>query len=285
MQDSDVTVLGLGLMGRALAGAFVAAGHRTTVWNRTPGREVPPGARVAATAREAAAASPLVVVCVTDHEAVREVLDPLGDVLAGRVLVNLTSGTSQQARDLAGWAEKQDVGYLDRVVLAVPAAIGTAEGVVLLSGSGPAFDAHEATLRSLGAGTAYLGPDAGLAALYDMAMLSVMWNVVNGFLHGAALLRAAQVPAAAVAPVVNRGIESMTAWVTAYAAQVDAGEYPAVDATLDTHRAAMDHFIAESEALGVDTELPRFLKALTDRAAAGGHGGASYAVLVERFAG
>ncbi len=38
-QQSAVTVLGLGPMGRALAGAFLDAGVRTTVWNRTPGRD------------------------------------------------------------------------------------------------------------------------------------------------------------------------------------------------------------------------------------------------------
>ncbi|RSS80895.1 NAD(P)-dependent oxidoreductase, partial [Streptomyces sp. WAC02707] len=49
----SVTVLGLGPMGRALAGAFLAAGVRTTVWNRTPGREadlVERGAVLAASA-------------------------------------------------------------------------------------------------------------------------------------------------------------------------------------------------------------------------------------------
>ncbi len=36
LEQSAVTVLGLGPMGRALAGAFLEAGLRTTVWNRTP---------------------------------------------------------------------------------------------------------------------------------------------------------------------------------------------------------------------------------------------------------
>ncbi|GAA3079292.1 hypothetical protein GCM10020000_76170 [Streptomyces olivoverticillatus] len=35
---ANVTVIGLGAIGTALAGALVAAGHRTTVWNRTPGK-------------------------------------------------------------------------------------------------------------------------------------------------------------------------------------------------------------------------------------------------------
>lgn len=35
---APVTVLGLGPMGQALAGAFLGKGHSTTVWNRTAAR-------------------------------------------------------------------------------------------------------------------------------------------------------------------------------------------------------------------------------------------------------
>jgi 3-hydroxyisobutyrate dehydrogenase-like beta-hydroxyacid dehydrogenase len=56
---STVSVIGLGAMGRALAAAFLSAGHRTTVWNRTGGRAgdlVGKGAIEAATVAEAVAA-------------------------------------------------------------------------------------------------------------------------------------------------------------------------------------------------------------------------------------
>ena len=33
---TDVTCVGLGLMGSALARALLAAGHEVSVWNRTP---------------------------------------------------------------------------------------------------------------------------------------------------------------------------------------------------------------------------------------------------------
>jgi 3-hydroxyisobutyrate dehydrogenase-like beta-hydroxyacid dehydrogenase len=59
---TEVTILGMGAMGRALATALVKAGHEVTTWNRTPGRTVP-GAQEAPTAHEAVEASPLVVRC------------------------------------------------------------------------------------------------------------------------------------------------------------------------------------------------------------------------------
>jgi hypothetical protein len=65
--------------------------------------------------------------------------------------------------------------------------------------------------------------------------------------------------------------------------QIDAGKYPAVDSTIDTHLAAMEHLIQESESLGIDAELPRFVKRLTDRVVAEGCGGDSYAAMIEQF--
>jgi hypothetical protein len=67
------------------------------------------------------------------------------------------------------------------------------------------------------------------------------------------------------------------------AEQIDAGEYPATDATVHTHLAAMAHLVEESESVGVNADLPRFLKALTERAVAGGHGGEGYAALIDLF--
>ncbi|MEV4382545.1 NAD(P)-binding domain-containing protein [Streptosporangium sp. NPDC049644] len=281
-----MTVIGLGLMGQALAGAFLRDGYPTTVWNRTAAKAeqlVAQGARLADSAGDAVAASPLVVVCVSDYGAVHELLDPLGEVLDGRVLVNLTSGTSRVARETAEWAARRGAAYLDGAIMAIPPAIGTADAVILYSGPRSAFDLYEPVLRSLGAGTTYLDGDHGLSSLYDVAVLSLMWNILNGFLQGAALLGAAGVDAATFAPIAKMGIGTVADWVSGYAQQIDDGTYPALDSTIDTHLAAMEHLIHESEFLGVDAELPRFVKALTDRAVADGHSGNGYAAMIEQF--
>ncbi|MDJ0467118.1 NAD(P)-binding domain-containing protein [Streptomyces sp. H27-C3] len=71
-QAAPITVLGLGLMGRALAGAFLRAGHPTTVWNRTQAkadRLVAESTQLAPTVAEALRARPLTSVCVTDYQA------------------------------------------------------------------------------------------------------------------------------------------------------------------------------------------------------------------------
>ncbi|WP_106401047.1 NAD(P)-dependent oxidoreductase [Actinocorallia populi] len=282
---TPVTIIGLGLMGRALAEAFLKAGHPTTVWNRTAAkadRLVAAGALAAPTAGDALKASPLTILCVTDYRAVRELLDANGGELAGTTLINLTSGDSAQARDTARWAEQHGARYLDGAIMAVPPAIGTAEAVILHSGPQADFEAHRSTLGVLGTVT-YLGADHGLASLYDVAGLAMMWSVLNAWLQGTALLKTAGVDAAAYAPFARQIAAGVAEWLPGYAEQIDNGSFPAEVSALETDARAMAHLVEESEAVGVNAELPKLIKAMADRSIAAGHGGEQYPVLIEEF--
>ncbi|PXY20823.1 hypothetical protein [Prauserella muralis] len=75
-----------------------------------------------------------------------------------------------------------------------------------------------------------------------------MWNILNGFLHGAALLGAARISASAFLPFATRAVETVSGWLPGYARQMDDGTYPALDATVGTHLAAMRNLVTESEA-------------------------------------
>ncbi|MFE2559580.1 NAD(P)-dependent oxidoreductase [Streptomyces sp. NPDC059352] len=285
--QSPVTVVGLGLMGQALAAAFLANGHPTTVWNRSAGKAdalVAKGAILADSVKSAIEASPLVVVCVSDYDAVHALLEPVGSSLAGRTLVNLTTASSGQARETSEWATKLDSAYLDGAILALPDAVGTADAVLLYSGPKAAFEEHQATLQALSdSGTVYLDEDPGLSALYDMSVLSIMWGVLNSFLHGAALLGTANVKATTFATLASTAINVTSEYVAAYAQQIDEGTFPATDATIAVHVGGMEHLVHESETLGVNTELPKFFLELAKRAVADGDVENSYASMIKQF--
>ncbi|MGX1887180.1 NAD(P)-dependent oxidoreductase [Streptomyces sp. NPDC055287] len=283
--DTPVTVIGLGLMGQALAGAFLKAGHPTTVWNRTAAKAdqlVAEGARLAPTVGDALEAGSLTIICVTDYQAMHELFDASDVELGGTMLINLTSGDSAQAREAARWAEQRGAHYLDGAIMAVPPAIGTADAVILHSGPQSDFEAHKSTLDALGTVT-YLGADHGLASLYDVAGLAMMWSVLNAWLQGTALLRTAGVDAATYAPFAQQIATGVAAWLPGYAEQIDSGSFPAEVSALETDARAMAHLIEESEAGGVNAELPKLFKAMADRSIAAGHGGEQYPVLIEEF--
>jgi 3-hydroxyisobutyrate dehydrogenase-like beta-hydroxyacid dehydrogenase len=164
----NVTVIGLGSMGRALAGAFLRAGHRTTVWNRTPEKAAPlvtEGAVLVPTVHAAVAASPLVITCLTGFDETREALEPAGRALAGRTLVTLNSGAPAQARTTAEWATGHGARFLGGAIKNVPSTVGAPDTLLYYGGEPAAFAEHEATLRVLGGDTVHLGDEADLAAL------------------------------------------------------------------------------------------------------------------------
>ncbi|MFM9372756.1 NAD(P)-dependent oxidoreductase [Streptomyces sp. Da 82-17] len=278
-----VTVIGLGSMGSALASALLDRGHPVTVWNRTPEKAqalVGRGARLAATPEQAVTASELTLTCVFDDDALRKVLTPIAGALAGRVVVNVTSGSAEQARDLDAWLRSHGAEHLDGGIMTTPPGVGDPSMMFLYSGSRPAFEAHRDTLQVLG-DARYLGTDPGLASLYDVALLGLMWSTLTGWLHGSALVGADGVAAADFTPVAVRWLTAVAGFMTTYAGQVDAGRYPGDDATVDVQIATVQHLVHAAEARGVDTALPRLLESAMRRAAAAGHGSDSYASVVE----
>jgi 3-hydroxyisobutyrate dehydrogenase-like beta-hydroxyacid dehydrogenase len=283
-QTTPVTVIGLGLMGRALARVLMNDGHATTIWNRSAHRAdalVSQGARRAAAAAEAVAASPLVLICVADYAAVREVLDPARDALAGKVLVNLTSGTPAQARETAAWAARHGAAYIDGAIMAVPAMIGQPGTRVLYSGSPDAFATYESTLRALGGASAHVGADPGLAALYDLALLTMMYTLYGGFLHALALVGAAKVDGATLMPLAMPWLSDVASWLPGFAHDIDTRTYATDVSTLAINQAAVALIIEASRAEGVRGDLLAPMQALLDRRVAQGRGAEGLPSLID----
>ncbi|MGW5069171.1 NAD(P)-binding domain-containing protein, partial [Streptomyces cyaneofuscatus] len=105
MQKKSVTVIGLGPMGRAMVTTFLDSGHPVTVWNRTRSRAddlVAKGAVLADDPAGAVAAGEIVVLSLTDYDAMYAVLGPATGALAGKTLVNLSSDTPDKGLDVGG---------------------------------------------------------------------------------------------------------------------------------------------------------------------------------------
>ncbi|WSQ62936.1 NAD(P)-binding domain-containing protein [Streptomyces sp. NBC_01217] len=286
--STPVTVIGLGAMGRALAGALLDAGHRTTVWNRSPGKGdelVARGAVLAGSAEEAVRASELVVVCVVDREASQQILAPLTGALAGRVLVDLISDTPDSARASAAWAGSHGLEYLKGAIMVPIEVIGTPEALIFYAGSRSAYDRYEAVLGALGGNAPFLGPDHSLAAAYDMAMLDFFYGGMAGLVHAFALARAENIPAAAIAPYLRTIVDILPPIVAGTAADIDKKEYDGAGANLAMMTASVDHLLHAARGRGLDTSQLEAIKAVSDRAIAKGHGADSWASTVEALGG
>jgi 3-hydroxyisobutyrate dehydrogenase-like beta-hydroxyacid dehydrogenase len=270
-----VSVLGLGAMGTALATAFLASGHPTTVWNRTSARAdrlVASGATAAPSAADAVAASDLTVLCLLDRDAVDAVLDDMGGGLEGATVVNLTSSTPDDARATAVRVAGAGGRYLDGKIMVPTPLIGTDDSLVLYSGDAQLFAEHRDALGALGGEADLVGDDPGLAALYDLGMLGVFFNGMTAFLHAAALVGADGVPASTFLPYADRIVEVLRATLPGLAADADRGEHPGDEDNLEMEGAALDHVVHASAQRGLDTTVPGLPRALVRSAIARGHG-------------
>jgi 3-hydroxyisobutyrate dehydrogenase-like beta-hydroxyacid dehydrogenase len=284
-ERTPVTVLGLGLMGSALARTLLAKQHPTTVWNRSSGRAgelVSRGAVEASSLAEAVALSPVVIVCVSGYEAMRQIVEPVGERLSGHLLVNLTSGTPTEARAVAAWAAELGVDYLDGAIMATPPLIGGPETLILYGGSQGAFEEHAPTLMTLGGQSTFLAEDVGVPLFYDLALLGMLWTTTAGYLHALALVSSAGVEPAEFVPFATAWFEHvLSPDLGDTAAEVAAGEFATEVSSIEVNKAAMDHLIAASRTAGIATELFEPIKALLDRQVDEGRGAGSLASLIE----
>lgn len=191
---SELTCVGLGLMGAALARALLTAGHRTTVWNRTKGRAealVDLGAREARSIAEAVAASPVVLICIDNYPSARALLEREGlvDHLVGRTFVNLTTGTPREAKDLSDWVSTRGARYLDGAILCGPNEIGTKTGEILVSGDALAWEVAKPLLTCLAGKVRMVGQGVGDAAALDFAWLTMSYVQFIGVAHAANICR------------------------------------------------------------------------------------------------
>ncbi|MCX4620934.1 NAD(P)-dependent oxidoreductase [Streptomyces albogriseolus] len=277
LEQSAVTVLGLGPMGRALAGAFLEAGLRTTVWNRTPGRDrdlLARGASGARSAEEAVAASPLTVVCVVNYDAADAVLrrDAVAGALKGRTVVNLSADTPERARDLADWAAGHGVRYLDGAIMTPTTTIGTPAAVFLHAGPEDLYEEHRPVLEALGGTHTHLGEEIGRAAAYDIALLDIFWTAMAGYAHALAVARAEGITARELAPFAQGIGEILPPIFEQSAEEADRGSFPGDGNPLTSAVSSMAHIVHTSEAHGIDAGVMRAAEGMARRAIGRGHG-------------
>ncbi len=277
-----VGVLGLGRMGAALAGTLLGAGRDVSVWNRSPLKAGPlldRGARLAATPAEAASAD-VVISCLSTYDTQQPVLEAAA--LSGRTLVNLTSGTPEQARGVAKWAASEGIDYVDGVVMAVPQGIGTPAAQILYGGSETAFAQQRDVLEVLGT-PVFLGEDAGLPALYDLALLGMMWSTMAGYLHALALVGTEGVTPEQFAPLASAWQSAVDGFLPGLGEQVASGDYATDVSALDINAAGLALLVETSRAQGISTAVPTVLRELFDRAVAAGHGAHAIASVIEEI--
>ncbi len=278
---TDITMIGLGAMGSALARAFVGAGHAVTVWNRT-GTKMQPladlGAQAADSLAGAVEASPVSVVCIDNYDLTRRLIadNDLARSLRGRMLIQLSTGSPREARELDELIRGFDCDYLDGAIMPYPDGIGGDDAKLLFAGPRPAWERCRPYLECLGGDLRYLGANIGGAATIDMALLTHDLCCYLGVIHGANICESEGIDAGKFAEMFAAGSIAREPVEV-----IHADRYDNPGATLTVWDGALEGILAQARHAGINSEVPDFIASFFKRALAAGYGEQDIASIIK----
>jgi 3-hydroxyisobutyrate dehydrogenase-like beta-hydroxyacid dehydrogenase len=282
----EASVIGLGTMGSTLTRLLLQKGYHVTVWNRTIAKAkslVQAGSVLAPNVAAAISASPIIVICVHDYPATHQILDTkaVAAALAGRILIQLSTGSPQEARDSEMWVREQGADYLDGAIQAAPSQMGRSDTPILISGAVAAFQSSEPLLKILGGNVMYLGEKVGSASAMDLATLSYIYGAIVGFLHGARICEAEGFRVDTYGSIVADIAPSFGEFLKHEGAVIQTGNYAVSESPLKISVEATERLVQTAQAAQINAEFPTFAAGLFKRAMAAGYGDEEAAALVK----
>ncbi len=209
--DTRVAVLGIGIMGSAMAGRLAGAGLNTTVWDRAPAATAPlaaAGALVASSAAEAVTGAQVVITMLPDAAAVSAVMfDGAVDAFSdGAVWAQMgtigISGTQDVASRLT--RRRPGVRFVDAPVSGSKGPAQNGQLLILASGPPGAVPLVTPVFDVVGRKTVWLG-EAGAGSRMKLAVNAYMSVLIEGVAEALELVDRLGIDAGKLGQVIEGG--------------------------------------------------------------------------------
>lgn len=280
----DVSVIGLGVMGAALAGALLENGYRVTVWNRSPAKAEPlvaAGAELAPSARDAIAASSATIVCIRTHSDTRALLEADPEVLSDATIIELSTGDAPEAESLVSWIREQGGECLVGMISSYPSGIGKEETAIVTVGAQPVWERCEAMMKTLGGKSTYIGERISSLAVIYSALFLPRQGFMFGMLYGALICEKAGVPLESYVEQIPLTLKVTHDYYDVFAASVPTNDFADPPASIDTYAAAFRDVLASFRDLGLNREFPELLNDIVQRGIEAGYGDEQLTALIK----
>ena len=236
-----VAVIGLGVMGAGMARHLAEAGYTVSVYNRTRARAeelAPHGVAIAATPRDAAAASEAVILMLSDDRATRACTDGPDGVLAGlapgALVLQMGTLAPETTMALAAGVRERGGELLDAPVMGSAAEAASGQLWILAGGDPATLERARPLLASL-AQEVYHAGEVGQGARLKLANNLLGANLVTALAETMALIEACGIDPALYARVLQ-GSNLGTRMLVGKANQMVAGDYAARFSIANEHK-------------------------------------------------
>jgi 3-hydroxyisobutyrate dehydrogenase-like beta-hydroxyacid dehydrogenase len=284
--NQRVAVVGTGRMGSALASALFNKGFATTVWNRTAAKTEPLaklGLRVAPGVLDAVNNADVVIVNITNYDSTTQLLrhPQIESALSGKILIQLTTGTPDEAREMESWSQRHAIEYLDGAILGNPIDIGKPQVLALYSGSEALFNRVKPILLAFGDNATFVGKEIGHASALDMAALAFGVGAMFRLLQGFIVYETENLPVDGYMHTVKGLLPVLETVFSGLLATITAKSYDDTQASLDVYAACPRELIKWCRTHGVNHSFADPQLALMDKAIRAGKGHVDFAYLYE----
>ncbi len=166
-----------------MAANLVKAGHDVAVWNRTAGRVVE-GAPAAASPAEAARERDVVWLCVSNTEAVEQVLFGSDGVepwlTPGMVVVDSSTISPYATREFAERVRARGTDYVDAPITGSKAGAESAQLIFMAGGEAATLERLQPLFRAMGKQVVHMG-DVGKGQAAKLGMNLIIALTFEGF--------------------------------------------------------------------------------------------------------
>jgi 3-hydroxyisobutyrate dehydrogenase/2-hydroxy-3-oxopropionate reductase len=188
-----------------MAASLVKAGHEVTVWNRTAGRQVE-GARSAASPADAARGAEVVWMCVSDTQAVENVLfRPQGveeSLAEGMIIADSSTISPSATRKFAERVGARGVRYVDAPMTGSKVAAEGGTLIFIVGGEEAALESLKPLFSAMGKVFFRVG-ETGKGQAAKLAMNLQIALIYEGFAEGLTLAAKLGVSADILLPLIQ----------------------------------------------------------------------------------
>ena len=171
-----VGIIGLGMLGNAVALHLLDSGFEVTVYNRTKEKTAQvkeKGASVVSSPKEVAARSELIITIIKDADAVKEVSFEKDGIIEGRhdklIVADMSTIDPTESKKMAKKFQEYNIHKLDIPVMGGPNVAITGDLIMMASGNKESFDHCKNVFEKIANKVFFLG-ESGVAHSVKLAM-------------------------------------------------------------------------------------------------------------------
>jgi 3-hydroxyisobutyrate dehydrogenase len=203
-----VGIAGLGLMGSGIAKRLIVTGHAVSIYNRTSSKtqHFSNKATVALSPRELAESCDLVIIVVTDFDAVNNILFETNGVIESKnqnlVVADVSTISPTQSAHCAQGLRNAGIEMLGIPVMGGPTAAEAGDLVPIVAGSRQVFEKVRHIIEKLGR-TFYVGERDGSANAIKLALNLNIALIASAVSEGITLVKRAGIDPSIFIEILN----------------------------------------------------------------------------------